>query len=59
MLSDNYAFIGGSYYLDSMEPETRCQVYKVGDPLATVINAVGVQKRKMTDIYSSIFKQLN
>ena len=47
MLSDNYAFIGGSYYLDSMDSETRCQVYQVGEPLATVFNGVGVQKRKI------------
>ena len=38
MLSDNYAFIGGSYYLDSIDPETRCQIYQVGEPLATVLN---------------------
>ena len=47
MLSDNYAFIGGSYYLDSIDPETRCQIYQVGEPLATVLNAVGVQKREI------------
>ena len=53
MLSDNYAFIGGSYYFDSMDPETRCQVYQVGEPLATVLNAVGVQKREIISSLNS------
>ena len=51
MLSDNYAFIGGSYYLDSMDSETRCQVYQVGEPLATVLNAVGLQKREIIILF--------
>ena len=52
MLSDNYAFIGGSYYLDSMDSETRCQVYQVGEPLATVLNAVGLQKREIISSFN-------
>ena len=55
ILSDNYAFIGYSYYLDSIDPETKCQVYQVGEPLATVFNGVGVQKRK---IYLNVILQM-
>ena len=47
MLSEKYAFIGGNYYFDSMDPETRCQVYQVGESLASVFNAVGLQKSKI------------
>ena len=50
MLSEKYAFIGGNYYFDSMDPETRCQVYQVGESLASVFNAVGLQKSKIMKI---------
>ena len=50
MLSEKYALIGGNYYFDSMDPETRCQVYQVGESLASVFNAVGLQKSKIIKI---------
>ena len=50
MLSEKYAFIGGNYYFDSMDPETRCQVYQIGESLASVFNAVGLQKSKIMKI---------
>ena len=44
VLSENYAFIAESTSLDLMDPDKRCQVYQVGQPLISVFHGVGMQK---------------
>ena len=44
VLSENYAFIAESSSLDLMDPDKRCQVYQVGQPLISVFHGVGMQK---------------
>ena len=44
VLSENYAFIAESTSLDLMDPDKRCQVYQVGQPLISVFHGIGMQK---------------
>lgn len=44
VLTENYAFIAESSSLDLMDPDKRCQVYQVGQPLASVFHGIGMQK---------------
>ena len=51
VLSEDFALISEDGTLDSYQEENRCLLYKVGEPLIKVYQAIGLQKSKSSRKY--------